>query len=262
MIRLYAIHCGWFIGPAATFIEGGEGSVRMPVPAYLIDHPKGKVLFDTGMNLRFQQELNSSIAPGGGYSIEMDTSHEIGARLRQMGIDPDAIDFVLLSHLHMDHCAGLAQIPNATMVVQQAEYDAGINEEGNYDRSYFDLGHKVLRVKGEHDLFGDGTIVLFPTPGHSPGHQSARIRLPGGDVVLAADCCYFKRSLDQLRPPMHNFDREAQLASLRRLAEMQRGGARILFGHDPEQWQRICGGETAPAQQEISHREIIAATAF
>ena len=109
----------------------------------------------------------------------------------------------------------------------------------------FDLGHKVILLDGEHDLFGDGSVVCLPTHGHTPGHQSLRVRLAAGEVVLAADSCYFCRTLRERRLPRNVDDREAMLASLDRLAGLERGGARIFFGHDGEFWNSV---PQAPAQ--------------
>jgi glyoxylase-like metal-dependent hydrolase (beta-lactamase superfamily II) len=97
----------------------------------------------------------------------------------------------------------------------------------------FDLGHKSRLVDGEHDVFGDGSVVCLPTYGHTPGHQSLRLRLDHGEVVLAADACYFCQTLREGRLPRNMYDREAMLASL------ERSGARIFFGHDPEFWQTV-----------------------
>jgi N-acyl homoserine lactone hydrolase len=238
MIKLYAINCGWFIAPAEFFQEGaGTDRTRAPVPAFLIEHPGGKVLFDTGMTMRFKDYMATSRSAAAGYGVELDESQQINTRLQAMGIEPTDIDYVALSHLHHDHCAGLALIPDATLLIQRSEYEFAYGG-GNamYDKSYFDLGHPVKKLDGEYDLFGDGSLVLFPTPGHTPGHQSARVRLPTGDVILAADCCYVSEVLaDFSRLTAGSCDREQHLGSLRLLKDLQGKGSRILFGHDPAQ---------------------------
>jgi glyoxylase-like metal-dependent hydrolase (beta-lactamase superfamily II) len=94
-------------------------------------------------------------------------------------------------------------------------------------------------VDGEHDVFGDGSVVCLPTHGHTPGHQSLKLRLEGGDVVLAADSCYFCRTLRERRLPRFAYDKEQMLISLDRLEVLETGGARIFFGHDPDFWQTV-----------------------
>jgi N-acyl homoserine lactone hydrolase len=81
--------------------------------------------------------------------------------------------------------------------------------------------------------------VCLPTHGHTPGHQSLKLRLAGGDVVLAADSCYFCRTLRERRLPRFAYDKEAMLVALDRLAALEAAGARIFFGHDPEFWQSV-----------------------
>jgi N-acyl homoserine lactone hydrolase len=82
-------------------------------------------------------------------------------------------------------------------------------------------------------------VVSLPTYGHTPGHQSLRLRLDGGEVVLSADVCYFCQTLRERRLPRNMYDREAMLASLDRLAALERGGAHIFFSHDPEFWRTV-----------------------
>lgn len=109
-----------------------------------------------------------------------------------------------------------------------------------FDPRHYDLGHELEMIDGEHDLFGDGSVVCIPTHGHSPGHQSLRVRLPGGDVVLSADACYLRQTLERSQLPggvIH--DREQMLASLEKLRKLQRAGARIFYGHDPEFWAGV-----------------------
>ena len=94
-------------------------------------------------------------------------------------------------------------------------------------------------------MFGDGSVVCLPTHGHTPGHQSLKLRLDSGDIVLAADSCYFCRTLRERRLPQNVDDREAMLASLDRLARLETSGARIFFGHDAEFWKNV---PQAPAE--------------
>jgi N-acyl homoserine lactone hydrolase len=103
----------------------------------------------------------------------------------------------------------------------------------------FDLGHKLRLLDGEHDVFGDGSVMCLPTHGHTPGHQSLKLRLPGGEVVLAADSCYFCRTLKERRLPRFAFDKEMMRVTLDRLAALEAAGARIFFGHDPDFWQTV-----------------------
>jgi len=130
------------------------------------------------------------------------------------------------------------------VIIQRPEWDAA--RQGADGRTYhkddFDHGHPVLAIQGEHDLYGDGSVLLFPSYGHTPGHQCARVKLPKGDVVLAADCCYLKRSLDELRVSPLNVDRELSLQTLRQLRELRDRGTRIFYGHDGDFWRSLPQG--------------------
>jgi N-acyl homoserine lactone hydrolase len=243
--RLYAMTCGHLTGQLAYLMEGGEGEVKLPIPAYLIEHPKGRALFDTGMHPDCQHDPVARVGQRikGMFGFDYSAGEEISARLEAVDRDPRRIDFIVNSHLHFDHVGGNALIPNATMVVQKREWAAGMDPElaalRGFNRRDFDLGHKVTLVDGEHDLFGDGTVTCLPTHGHTPGHQSLRLRLPSGDVVLAGDACYFCQTLRERRLPKNVHDRAEMLASLEKLAQLQAGGARIFFGHDIAFWKDV-----------------------
>ena len=196
-LNVYALTCGHLEGEFGRLMEGGEGRIRLPIPAYLIEHPRGTALFDTGMHPDCQHDPAARVGAriAGLFEFDFHPGEEISERLTAIGRDPAKIDLVINSHFHFDHVGGNALVPNATMLVQRREWDAGMDPDSAATRGFnprdFDLGHKLRLVDGEHDVFGDGSVVCLPTHGHTPGHQSLKLRLAGGDVVLAADSCYF-----------------------------------------------------------------------
>jgi len=244
-LNVYALTCGTVTGEFGRLMEGGEGEITLPVPVFLIEHPKGTAVFDTGLHPDCQHDpagrLGERLTKL--FRIGFRPGEEVSARLEALGRDPAKVDLVINSHFHFDHVGGNALIPNATLLVQRREWDAGMNDEiaarHGYNPRDFDLGHNLRLIDGEHDLFGDGSVVCLPTHGHTPGHQSLKLRLPGGEIVLAADSCYFCRTLRERRLPRHVDDREAMLASLDRLEALEKAGARIFFGHDPEFWATV-----------------------
>ena len=244
-VKLFALTCGRLTGNLGYLMEGGEGRADLPIPAYLIEHPKGTALFDTGMHPDCQRDPAARVGAriAGLFSFDFRPGEEISARLEAIDRDPTKIDVIVNSHFHFDHVGGNALIPNAAMVVQRREWEAGMDPDSaalrGFSRADFDPGHKVIKIDGEHDLFGDASVVCLPTYGHTPGHQSLRVRLPSGDVVLAADACYFCRTLRERRLPQRVYDRQAMLASLDLLASLEAAGARILFGHDGEFWKGV-----------------------
>jgi N-acyl homoserine lactone hydrolase len=244
-VKLYAMTCGYLTGQLGYLMEGGEGEARLPIPAYLIEHPKGTALFDTGMHPDCQHDPAARVGKRilGLFAFAYRPGEEVSARLQAMGRDPARIDMIINSHLHFDHVGGNALIPNATVLVQRREWEAGMDAElaalRGFNRGDFDLGHKVRQLDGEHDVFGDGSVVCLPTHGHTPGHQSLRLRLSSGEAVLAGDACYFCRTLRERRLPKNVHDREQMHASLERLARLEAGGARIFFGHDDAFWKAV-----------------------
>jgi N-acyl homoserine lactone hydrolase len=108
--------------------------------------------------------------------IELPSGAELTARLTSVGVRPSDVTTLVLSHLHFDHCGGTAELPEARIVVQRQEWDAGhhpgLVAAGLYNPEDFDVGHDRLLIDGPHDVFGDGRVVCLPTPGHTKGHQS------------------------------------------------------------------------------------------
>lgn len=241
-MRLFGCVCGQFHSTAASMgMKGADRRIEAPVPFYVIEHPHGVALFDCGLHTdladpadRYRQTLQSQ-----GEDVSFTPEETVTAHLERLDIDPGRVRYVVLSHLHFDHCGGLHQIPNATLVAQRCEWEAGFEREvaARYflRRRYFDLGHKVQLIEGEHDLFGDGSAVCIPSFGHTPGHQSLRVRSAQGDHILVADACYNSDVLETRAFP--SFAKVAAMnASLDRLLAMRGPDTRLIFGHDPDQW--------------------------
>jgi glyoxylase-like metal-dependent hydrolase (beta-lactamase superfamily II) len=168
---------------------------------------------------------------------------DIKSRLEQLDVDATKIEFLVNSHLHFDHTGGNELVPNAKIIIQEREWEAGRTPElmkaNGYAPIDYDHGHLVQTVNGEHDVFDDGRIVTIPTFGHTPGHQSLKVRLDSGDIVLTADACYLRETLTNLHLPHLIHDRVEMLNSLLLLRKLERAGARIFYGHDPEFWAQV-----------------------
>ncbi len=244
--KLYAMTCGRLVGRLKDMIDGGDGLMALPVPSYLIEHPKGLALFDTGMHPQCRTDAAGRIGERAARLFGFDQfglQDDVKSKLEAIDRDAGRIDFIVNSHLHFDHAGGNEFVPNATLVVQRREWQAAQDPEiaakVGFFRADFDHGHKVLQVDGEHDLFGDGSVVCLPTYGHTPGHQSLKVRTENGEVVLTGDACYFCQTLRERRLPRFAWDREQMLQSLDRLEALERAGARLFFGHDAEFWKDV-----------------------
>ncbi len=167
---------------------------------------------------------------------------EISAQLGAVDVAADEIDLIVNSHLHYDHAGGNALLPNADVLVQEREWEHARTRPDDdiaYRKIDFDTGQQIRLVSGEYDLFADGSVVAIPTAGHTPGHQSLRVQTERGLVVLCADACYLRSSIDKDHVPAVLYDREAVLRSFALLRKLEAAGARILLGHDPDFWKTI-----------------------
>lgn len=253
-IKLYAMTCGWLLAPYGLFQRGLPGELAVPIPSYLIDHPKGLVIFDTGLERQLQyadtpEKLETAL---GGFSEDVSVrflpGQNVAERLNAYGFEPDKISYLVNSHLHYDHCGGNELIRNAQHVLQRREWLAAndpveIEKTGYFPRHY-DLGHDRLLIDGDYDLFNDGTVVLLATYGHTPGHQSLKVSVEGKTVVITSDACYLKSTLEKLilpDPKVVN-DQAAMLRNYALFNQLKQKGAVVLYGHDPEQLKELTDG--------------------
>lgn len=228
-MKVHPLECGRLTAPLDLMEEGKSGETNMPVMAFLLVHPDGRTaLFDAGL----VPEMDGTVASGA-FHMFLPQGHDVASRLRAMDVDPERVDRLVVSHSHFDHIAGAALVPNAELVIHQAELDAALQTSAKgYARRTLELGH-VRRPTGDSfDLFGDGSAEVFATPGHTCGHQSLRIRRRSGWDVLAGDACYFCATLGEEGMQPHAHDKAVYLGSLRRLKQMAVDGDLIVPGHD------------------------------
>ncbi|MCW5760007.1 MAG: N-acyl homoserine lactonase family protein, partial [Phenylobacterium sp.] len=227
--------------------SSGEGMgmdaerVSVPIPFYVLEHPDGVALFDCGLPAAMcdpEESYLRALRPLG-MDVSLTPAETVTQRLHALDVDPLRVRYVVLSHLHFDHAGGLRELPNATLVVQRREWEAGfepaLSQRYGLRKRYFDLGHEVRLVDGEHDLFGDGAAVCVPSFGHTPGHQSLRVRSAAGDHILVGDACYHAGVVESRRFPAIS-DHAAMNRSLESLLALRAPETVMVFGHDPHQW--------------------------
>ena len=237
------LDCGWLVTQERTLVDGGStDELRIPIPAWLVQHERGVVVFDTGLHPALASGQDSLGGMRKYFRAELSEGGSVGGRLAGRGIDPAGPLTVVVSHTHFDHVGGLCELPNARVIVHADEWSAAMDDrQPNTDRHLFDLGHDVLAVDGSYDVFGDGTVVTLPTPGHTCGHQSLTVRTDDGVVILTADACYFSHTIDDEVLPPFSFDVDQQLRSLALLRAERDRGARIVPGHDAAVFATLAG---------------------
>lgn len=222
---------------------------EIPVPWYLITHPKGNVIIDGG------NAVECATDPVGHwgnitkvYWPEMKPEEGCFEAIQTVDVSPDSIKFVLQSHLHLDHTGAVGRFPNAIHVVQRKEYEYAFSADwfaaGGYIKKDFNKPklkwHFIEIERNEiYDLYGDGVIKIIPTPGHSPGHCSFLITLPNeGSVLLTVDAAYTVDHWEDRALPgflASAVDSVRSVAKLRFIAQQR--NAIVVTGHDPIKWQ-------------------------
>jgi N-acyl homoserine lactone hydrolase len=216
--RLYVLDCG--IGHAPDQSRWSPG-VNVGVPmdvsdnCYLIHHAQGYLLWDTGIPDAVAGMADGQ--PGQNGAPSWRRNRTLAAQLEQLGVKPSDIKFVAVSHTHPDHIGNVELVPQAMLLVQKAEYDWPLPSGG----ARFKPEHPVTKLEGDRDVFGDGSVTIISTPGHTPGHQSLLVKLPKtGAVILSGDAAHFKDNWENRRVPAFNTDKEATLASMQRIADL------------------------------------------
>ncbi len=200
---------------------------------YLIRHGTDLLLWDTG----FSDELAKGSRDLG--SLQIRVEHPLAEQLEALGVRPDDVTHLALSHLHLDHAGNANLFPNATLYLQRREHEAGFGPQpqrfGFDPATYGKLrDSKTVLLDGDHDVFGDGSVVILSTPGHTPGHQSLLVRLrTTGAVVLSGDIAHLRSNWQYRRTPASNFDREQSVRSMARIqAVLERERALLVIHHD------------------------------
>lgn len=240
-MKLHAFHGG---GERATMSifdpfdpEVGK-IVDIPYFFYLVEHPQGLVLFDSGGHPSLIDAPRERLGPAAdAFELTMETGDDVVSQLALLGVKPADVGHVAHSHLHYDHAGGVEFFPHAEFYVQRSELEFARNPPV-YQRDIYipaDFEHPVRwrEIDGDHDIFGDGRVVLFPTPGHSRGHQSLLVRLEGRAVILVADAAYMPRNLTERVLPAIVWNPDAMVASWDRIDELARSeDAELIFTHD------------------------------
>jgi glyoxylase-like metal-dependent hydrolase (beta-lactamase superfamily II) len=275
VVKLHPLLCARMIGPPAMFHreEGRLAPLKamgvrvprdewmeVPVIAFLAEHPSaGPVLIDTGFHPAVAVDSKQGMGRLGGLifkEVRMESEDAVPGQLRRLGIDPAEIKTVVMTHLHSDHASGIAEFPGATFLLSSAEWDAaskGRELDGYIKRQYdhaFD--YRTLDFDGgdtesfasfgrAFDVFGDGSVRLAFTPGHTHGHCSVVLRLAGREALICGDAAYTMKTIAETHLPFKMADEHRFRRSLKEIQRYieQTPDALVIPGHDMPAWRRL-----------------------
>lgn len=233
--RLYILNCGeGTAGDVSRWSPGiNEGQTMDFVDnCYLIKHGSDWLLWDTGITDAVATMPNG-LAPADPRMVTWHLPQTLVGQLAAIGVKPADITAVAVSHTHPDHIGNLETFPNAKLYVQKAEYDW----PGPNNTPRFKPEHPVMKLEGDTDVYGDGSVTILATPGHTPGHQSLLVKLPHtGAVILSGDAVHFQSNWDNRRVPAMNFNKDETVASMQKIADvMAKEKAQLWINHDKAQ---------------------------
>lgn len=245
-VELYAMDCGRLtMENADGYADDGAykgRSATMVVPCYLVRHPKGDLLWDTGVPQTIA-DLPNRTAPGG-----IVVQRKLTDQLAELGLAPADIEFLSISHSHFDHIGNAGLFATSTWIVDADERAhafrpaARSNAQGFAAYSALENAKTMLiEGDGDHDVFGDGSVRIVQTPGHTPGHAVLLVKLKSaGPVLLTGDMWHIAESRPQRRVPRFNTDRAQTLKSMDKVEALAREtGARVVLQHVPADFDAL-----------------------
>jgi N-acyl homoserine lactone hydrolase len=243
-VRLYILECGIITGVGADrfgFKDGQLATSEMVTPCYLIVHPRGTLMWDTGEIPDSAVKTDGTPTRQGAFTV----TRPLLPQLAALGYTPADITYLALSHYHGDHVANANAFARSTWIVQQVERDAMFaprpdnQKKGSNNPNPVFFGEleksKTIVLKGEdHDVFGDGTVTIKFTPGHTPGHQSLYLKLAKtGPVLLSGDLYHYPEEMTLKVVPSFDFNQEQTAKSRAAIEEfVKKNGAQLWIQHD------------------------------
>lgn len=247
--RLWALDGARLTLDRAAMLDGAApGPVELVVPTFLVEHDDGLVLIDTGLAPEAADDPVATYGEELGGIVRMTPEQRLDHGLAAIGVRPDDVSHVVVSHVHFDHTGGLRHVRHARFLL-------GAGDRGAVDGS--DTGVAALArtqdidpvrdadwtfVDGDHDVFGDGAVVVLAMPGHTPGNTSVLLRLEHETLILSCDTAHLHEALERPAPMAADTVRSEALTSLQRLIGLAgTHDADVWVTHDPEDWARFSG---------------------
>ena len=242
-IEMWRLDCGTLeLSDSASFSDAhlyDRQPRTLTDSCYLIRNGDRYLLWDTGL----PSALANGPVTSGVYTVSLGSS--IAEQLAELDLAPADITFVGLSHYHFDHVGQAPAFAGSTLLINEREI-AAVAEGANADAtealaSWLENRQRVTSFARDHDVFGDGSVTILATPGHTPGHSALLVRLPeSGDFLLSGDLYHFREQIENRGVPQFNTDRADTLASMERFLQIDEAlDAIIVIQHDPGDIERL-----------------------
>ena len=236
--RMYVLDCGRLIAKDQSRWTPGvnAGQPReLSNNCYLFQHERGILLWETGVPDSVAEQKGGVTSPNGAVVWFRDKTLE--SQLESIGVKPNDITYIAVSHTHGDHIGNVRAFAKSKILMQKLEYQFAMNTT---PKPLAD-DQNVEMLSGDRDVFGDGSVTIISTPGHTPGHQSLLVKLPKtGALMLTGDLVHFQYMWDNKIVPPFNFDKQQSLASIERVVKLiAEHKAQLWIGHDKDITARI-----------------------
>ena len=236
--RMYVLDCGRLIAKdQARWTPGvNAGQPReLSNNCYLFQHARGTFLWETGVPDSIVGQKDGVTSPNG--AVVWFRDQTLISQLESLGVKPNDITYVAMSHAHADHVGNAKLFTKSKILVQKLEHEAAMNTTSkplNDDQN-------IEIFSGDRDVFGDGSVTIISTPGHTPGHQSLLVKLPKtGALILTGDLVHFQYMWDHKIVPAFNFNQEQSRASIERVSKLiAEHKAQLWIGHDKDITARV-----------------------
>lgn len=245
-LRVYVLDCGTIdVADISVFSPGvNQGKhKKLTDTCYLVVHPKGTLMWDTGLSDELAKQKDGVTEQK---IFHMRRDHTVADQFKQIGYKPEDVTYLGISHMHFDHIGNVGLFPKSTLLMQKEEYASAFGPDhakyGNDPAKYPTLkANPVKELSGDHDVFGDGTVVIKRALGHTPGHQALFLKLPKtGNVLLSGDLAHFTENWANRRVPSFNFDKDQSVKTMNETADFLKANKAVLWiQHDYEQNAQI-----------------------
>lgn len=243
-VKLYVMNCGTvYVNDVSVFnpaLKKGERK-KMANPCYVIKHKKGILMWDTGINDTLVNKNDGEKKAGG--LFEFYANKSVKGQLEEIGVMPVDVNYIAFSHLHLDHTGNAKYFDKSTWLIQKEELDLAFSQEAkNYafePDDYIPLKNNAQKIlNGDYDVFGDGSVSILKTAGHTPGHQSLLVKLKkNGYILLGGDVYHFQENRKSRGIPVWN-DKDATNISMDKIEKVIKDkNAALWIQHDQQEFE-------------------------